>query len=72
MKTKKSRKAQQGINGKMSIAEVLKKNPNAAEVLMDAGMGCMGCALASAESLEEGCEVHDIDVNEILKKLNKK
>jgi hybrid cluster-associated redox disulfide protein len=34
------------------------------------GMGCIGCAAASFENIEEGAMVHGIDPDEIVAKLN--
>ncbi len=58
------------INKDMTIGELLREAPEKAEVLLEAGMHCLGCPSAQAESLEEACEVHGIDVNELLEKLN--
>lgn len=52
------------------IVEVLRINPNAAPILMGYGMGCLGCPSAQMESLEQAAEVHGINVNELLTKLN--
>ena len=52
------------------IAELLENAPEKAEILIEEGMGCLGCPAAQEETLEEACEVHEIDVNELLKKLN--
>ena len=54
----------------MTIGELLNKAPEKAEVLLEAGMHCLGCPSAQAESLAEACEVHGIDVNDLLEKLN--
>lgn len=59
------------ITKDMTIGEVLRQKPEAAEVLKEMGMGCLGCPSAQIETLEEACEIHDHDVNEILAKLNK-
>lgn len=57
-----------------TIAEVLeKKGEEAAEILLEAGMGCVGCAMASGETLEQGCKAHGIsdkEIDEIVNKLN--
>lgn len=53
------------------IGEILDKAPEKAEVLMEIGMHCLSCPSAQQESLEEACEVHGIDVNEVLIELNK-
>ena len=52
------------------IAACLELNPNAAEILMEAGMHCFGCALAHGETIAEAVAVHDNDLDELLKKLN--
>ena len=41
------------ITKEMTIGEILRTNPNVAPVLMEAGMHCLGCPSAQAESLEE-------------------
>ena len=58
------------IYKKMTIGELLEKAPEKAEILLEAGMHCLGCPASQAETIEEACEVHGIDVEEIIKKLN--
>lgn len=60
------------ITKDMLIGEILEKNGDLAEILLDAGMHCLGCPASAGESLEEACAVHGIDVEELLKKLNSK
>jgi len=50
----------------------LMKDEKAVEILMSKGMHCLGCAFAQFETLEQGCKAHGLDVDEILKELNKK
>lgn len=52
------------------IGEILQTKPEAAEILMSAGMHCLGCPASAGESLEEACLVHGIDVEDILEKIN--
>ena len=52
------------------IGELLEIAPDKAEILLNAGMHCLGCPASQAETLEEACEVHGIDVNELIEKLN--
>lgn len=59
------------INKDMKIGELLETAPEKAEILMEAGMHCLGCPASQAETLEEACEVHGIDVNELVEELNK-
>ena len=52
------------------IGELLEIAPEKAEILMEAGMHCLGCPASQAETIEEACEVHGIDVDELLEKIN--
>ena len=52
------------------IADCLQINPNAAEVLLAAGMHCFGCALAHGETIEQAVAVHGEDLDALLAKLN--
>lgn len=54
-----------------TIGDILNKNPEAVEILMEYGMGCLGCPSASMETLEQACYIHAIDLEEVLAKLNK-
>jgi hybrid cluster-associated redox disulfide protein len=52
------------------IGELLEQAPEKADILLEAGMHCLGCPASQGESLEEACMVHGIDVEELLAKLN--
>lgn len=52
------------------IGELLNKYPEKADILLEAGMHCLGCPAAQGESLEEACAVHGIDVESLIEKLN--
>ncbi|CEQ24803.1 DUF1858 domain-containing protein [Paraclostridium sordellii] len=52
------------------IADIIKMRPDAAEILMSYGMGCIGCPSAQMERLEQACEIHGLDLEEVLNKLN--
>ena len=54
-----------------TIGEILEKAPEKAEILLEIGMHCLGCPASQMETLEEACEVHGIDVEEVVKMLNK-
>ena len=58
------------ITKEMVIADIIKDNPKAVEILMANGMGCLGCPSATMESLEQACIVHGLDMDEVLNKLN--
>ena len=53
------------------IGELLETAPEKAEILIEAGMHCLGCPASQAETIEEACEVHGIDVDDLLEKINK-
>lgn len=52
------------------IGEILEKAPEKAEILLEIGMHCLGCPASQMETLEEACNVHGINVEEVVKKLN--
>lgn len=53
------------------IGELIRNKPEAVEVLMQFGMGCVGCPASQMESLEEAAMVHGLDLDELMKELNK-
>jgi len=59
------------ITKEMTIGEVVKADPTKAEILMRFGMGCVGCPSAQAETLEEAAMVHGLNLDELIKALNK-
>ena len=58
------------INKEMTIQQILMTDSGVADILMDAGMHCLGCAMASGENLEQACSVHGIDVDVLVNKIN--
>jgi len=58
------------ITKDMTIGQLLMLDRGCAEVLMEAGMHCIGCPASSGESIEEAAAVHGFDVNDIVDKLN--
>ena len=52
------------------IADIIKMKPDAAQILMSFGMGCVGCPSAQMEKLYQACEIHGLDLEEVLIKLN--
>ena len=54
----------------MTIGEVVRNYPMSIEILISFGMGCVGCPSAQAETIEEACKVHGIDVEQLIKALN--
>ena len=58
------------IDKNTKIGELLEMAPEKADILLNAGMHCLGCPASQAETLEEACNVHGIDV-ELVAELNK-
>ena len=48
-----------------------KKYPDTVDVFMNAGMGCLGCAAARFENIEQGAGAHGIDIDSLIEELNK-
>ena len=53
------------------IGKILEQAPEKADVLLEAGMHCLSFPASQMETLAEACDVHGIDVNELLEQLNK-
>ncbi len=51
------------------IADIIEQCPQAMPAFQAIGMHCMGCALASGETLEEACYAHEVDPDLFLEKL---
>tara|TARA_Y100000310_G_C20687229_1_gene819857 strand:- start:1174 stop:1380 length:207 start_codon:yes stop_codon:yes gene_type:complete len=60
------------ITKKMNFSEILDKFPEVTGVLFEKGMHCIGCPMAQMETLEQGANAHGLDVNKLVKELNKK
>lgn len=58
------------VNKDMLIGELVRMDEGFVSILMGAGMHCIGCPSAQAETLEEACMVHGIDVNELVESMN--
>ena len=54
----------------MTIQKVIELNEGTAQILMNAGMHCLGCAMAHGETIEQACAVHGIDVNGLMTSIN--
>ena len=59
------------ITQDITIGELLRSYPDVAPVLMDAGMHCLGCPSAQAESIGDAALVHGIDADELMAEINK-
>lgn len=58
------------IDKTMLIGELVHMDELIPQMLMVAGMHCLGCPSSQAESLEEACMVHGIDCDDLVSKMN--
>ena len=58
------------INKDMLIGELVVMDELIPQMLMGAGMHCLGCPSSHMESLEEACMVHGIDCDDLVSKMN--
>lgn len=58
------------ITKDLTISQVLEMSPDTANVFVKNGMHCLGCFIASGETVEQAAEAHGIKIDELLKELN--
>jgi hybrid cluster-associated redox disulfide protein len=63
--------AEPKIKKEMSMGEILTKYPEASDVFQKHGLHCLGCAIASFETVEQGAAAHGMDLDKLLEDLNK-
>lgn len=52
------------------IGDVLDKYPETAKFFFDMGMHCLGCPASRGETIEQACEVHSANADELVSKIN--
>ena len=60
----------QAVTGEMLMGDILRQYPEAAPILMNCGMHCLGCPSSQMESLSDACAVHGLDINAVLDAVN--
>ena len=58
------------IDKTMLIGELVHMDELIPQMLMAAGMHCLGCPSSQMESLEEAAMVHGIDCDDLVSKMN--
>ena len=58
------------VNKDMFISDVLNLNQGTIPIFMQNGLQCLGCAMASGETIEEACAVHGLDCDTLISELN--
>lgn len=59
------------ITKDMTIGEVVRSFPDKIDVLMDFGMGCVGCPASQSETIEQAAQVHGLKLEDLIDALNK-
>ena len=59
------------ITQDMSLVDVIKTFPQTIAVFQEFGLGCLGCAAAQFETLQQGALVHGMDAAKLVEALNK-
>jgi len=59
------------ITRDMTISEILIRYPQTLAVFRQFGLSCQECQIADFEALEHGAGVHKLDIDLLLRELNK-
>ena len=52
------------------IGDIVRMDQGLVMILMNAGMGCVGCPSAQAETLEQACMVHGMRGDSLVDEMN--
>jgi len=55
------------VKKEMTLGEVVSRYPQAAELMMQRGLHCIGCGVASFETIEQGAMAHGMNKKETQK-----
>lgn len=62
------------ITKDMTLGEIVMKYPEVVEIMLKYGLHCVGCHVASWETIEQGAMAHGMtekEINGMIQKLNK-
>ncbi|MDD2393006.1 MAG: DUF1858 domain-containing protein [Eubacteriales bacterium] len=54
----------------MIITDILEMDRGTVPIFFRNGLHCLGCVMASGETLEQACEVHGMDCDSLIQELN--
>ena len=63
-----------GITRDMTLGEIVRRYPEAVEVMLRRGLHCVGCHVAAWETLEQGAKAHgmsDREIDSMISEMNK-
>lgn len=52
------------------IGDILDFDRETAKFFLEIGMHCLGCPASRGETIEQACEVHGVDCDELISKIN--
>ncbi len=55
----------------MNILEAVQNHPEIVQIFQKYGLGCVGCMVASGESLGDGIISHGLDADLLIEEMNK-
>ncbi|MBQ7277708.1 MAG: DUF1858 domain-containing protein [Clostridia bacterium] len=58
------------VTKEMNIREMVMMDEGIADILVGAGMHCLGCMMSHFENLEQACAVHGIDADALVDQIN--
>lgn len=61
------------ISRESKIGDVVKEYPDAAQIMLSYGLHCVGCHVASWETIEQGCRGHGMPeemIDELVEEVN--
>ena len=58
------------VTKKSLIGDILDNEIETAQFFFEIGMHCLGCPASRGETIEEACEVHGTNADELVKKIN--
>ena len=60
----------QKVTKDMIITKILEMDKGTVPIFFRNGLHCLGCVMASGETLEQACEVHGMDCDALINELN--
>ena len=58
------------VDKDMIIVDVLRLDINSAGIFMEEGLHCLGCVMSSGETIEQACQVHGLNPDHLIARLN--
>lgn len=52
------------------IGDILNLDPGTARYFMAIGMHCLGCPASKGETLEQACQIHGVNPDDLLEQIN--